>query len=170
VGAVVEPGDVIATIDDLSRIKLDFNVPETYLGSLTPGSVVHATGSGWGEDTFEGIVNTIGTRVDPETRSVLIRAMVPNRDMRLKPGMLMTVQLLNRQRQALMIPEEALVPLQRQVFVLAIDDDSRAQRKQVSIGLREQGMVEITRGLSDGERVIVRGTTRVRPGEQVSLN
>ncbi len=169
VGALVEPGDVIATIDDLSRIKLDFNVPETYLGSLQPGSIVRATSAGWGDDSFEGVVKTIGTRVDPETRSVLIRAMVPNRDMRLKPGMLMTVQLLKGQRQALMIPEEALVPVQRQVFVLAVDDGFRAQRKQVSIGLREQGMVEITQGLSDGERVIVRGTTRVRPGQQVSF-
>jgi membrane fusion protein (multidrug efflux system) len=170
VGALVEPGDLIATIDDLSRIKLDFNVPATHLSSLQPGSVIHAYSAGWCDVRFEGTVSTIGTRIDPETRSVLIRAMVPNRETRLKPGMLMTVELLKGQRQALMIPEEALVPVQRRVYVLAVDDDSRVQRKQVSIGLREQGMVEITQGLLDGERVIVRGTTRVRPGQEVSFN
>ena len=145
-------------------------MPATYLSSLQPGSVIHAFSAGWGDERFEGKVSTIGTRIDPETRSVLIRAMIPNRETRLKPGMLMTVELLKRQRQAIMIPEEALVPVQRRVYVLAVDDDSRVQRKQVSIGLREQGMVEITQGLLHGERIIVRGTTRVRPGQQVASN
>jgi len=169
VGALVEPGDLITTIDDLSRIKLDFNVPATHLSALQPGSVVHAYSAGWDDERFEGIVNTIGTRIDPETRSVLIRAIIENREMRLRPGMLMTVELLNRQRQALMIPEEALVPVQRRVYVLAVGEDSRVQRKPVSIGYREQGRVEITQGLSNGERIIVRGAIRVRPGQQVSI-
>ena len=169
VGALVEPGDLIATIDDLSRIKLDFNVPATYLSSLQPGSVIHAFSAGWGDERFEGKVSTIGTRIDPETRSVLIRAIIENREMRLKPGMLMTVELLNRQRQALMIPEESLVPVQRRVYVFAVGEDYKVLRKPVTIGHREQGKVEITRGLSDGERIIVRRTTRVRPGQQVSI-
>jgi membrane fusion protein (multidrug efflux system) len=170
VGALVEPGDLITTIDDLARIKLDFNVPATYLGALQPGADIYARSSAWGEERFEGTVATIGTRIDPETRSALIRAIIPNREMRLKPGMLMTVALLNRQRQALMIPEEALVPVQRRHFVLTVDENRRVQRKQVSIGHRQPGMVEISQGLLPGERVIVRGTTRVRPGQQVDIN
>ena len=169
VGALVEPGDLIATIDDLSRIKLDFNVPATYLSNLQPGSVIHAHSAGWGDDRFEGTVATIGTRIDPETRSVLIRAIIPNREMRLRPGLLMTVQLLNRQRQALMIPEEALVPVKRRNYVLTVGEDLMVQRKEVFIGQRQPGLVEITQGLLPGERVIVRGTTRVRPGQRVSI-
>jgi len=169
VGALVEPGDLITTIDDLSSIKLDFNVPATHLSTLQPGLVVYAYSAGWEDERFEGTVNAIGTRVDPETRSVLIRAIIENREMRLRPGMLMTVELLNRQRQALMIPEEALVPVQRRVYVLAVGEDFIVQRKPVSIGYREQGMVEITQGLSNGARIIVRGTIRVRPGQQVSF-
>ena len=170
VGALVEPGDLITTIDDLSRIKLDFNVAATYLGSLQPGSIIHAYSSGWGDERFEGSVATIGTRIDPETRSVLIRAVIPNREMRLRPGMLMTVELFNRQRQALMIPEEALVPVQRRNYVLTVGEDLMVQRKQVVIGQRQPGMVEITEGLLPGENIITRGTTRVRPGQQVSLD
>ena len=170
VGALVEPGDLIATIDDLSRIKLDFNVPATYLSNLQPGSVIHAHSAGWGDDRFEGTVATIGTRIDPETRSVLVRAIIPNREMRLRPGLLMTVQLLNRQRQALMVPEEALVPVQRRHYVLTVGADNVVQRKEVFIGQRQPGLVEITQGLSPGEQVIVRGTTRVRPGQKVSIS
>lgn len=169
VGALVEPGDLIATIDDLSSIKLDFSVPATYLSSLKSGAVIHAYSAGWGNERFEGTVATIGTRIDPETRSVLVRAIIPNGEMRLRPGLLMTVQLLNRQRPALMIPEEALVPVQRRHFLLTVDENLRVARKQVSIGQRQQGMVEVTQGLMAGERVIVRGTTRVRPGQLVSI-
>lgn len=170
VGALVEPGDLITTIDDLSQIKLDFNVPATHLSALQPGAVIHAYSSGWGNERFEGTVATIGTRIDPETRSVLIRAIIANPDLRLRPGLLMTVQLLNRQRQALMIPEEALVPVQRRHYVLTVGEDRMVQRQQVSIGQRQPGLVEITQGLRPGERVIVRGTTRVRPGQQVSVD
>jgi membrane fusion protein (multidrug efflux system) len=169
VGALVEPGDLITTIDDLSRIKLDFNVPATHLRTLRPGSIIHAYSAGWGDERFEGTVTTIDTRIDPETRAVLIRAIIPNREMRLRPGLLMTVQLLNRQRQALMIPEEALVPVQRRHYVLTVGEDLTVERKQVFIGHRQPGMVEITRGLLPGERVIARGSTRVRPGQQVSI-
>jgi membrane fusion protein (multidrug efflux system) len=84
--------------------------------------------------------------------------------------MLMTVEVLNRQRQALMIPEEALVPVQRRNYVLAVGEDLRVQQKQVVIGHRQPGMVEITEGLLPGENIITRGTTRVRPGQQVSLD
>ncbi len=170
VGALVEPGVLITTIDDLARIKLDFNVAATYLDSLQPGAVIHAYSPGWADERFEGAVATIGTRIDPETRSVLIRAIIPNRETRLRPGMLMTVEVLNRRRQALMIPEEALVPVQRRNYVLTVGEDLRVQRKQVVTGHRQPGMVEITEGLRLGERVITRGTTRVRPGQQVSID
>ncbi len=170
VGALVEPGDLITTIDDLSRIKLDFNVPATHLAVLQSGSPIRAYSAGWGDERFEGTVDTIGTRIDPETRSVLIRAVIPNREMRLRPGLLMTVELLNRERQALMIPEEALVPVQRRHYVLTVGADNVVQRKEVFIGQRQPGLVEITQGLSPGEQVIVRGTTRVRPGQKVSIS
>ena len=83
---------------------------------------------------------------------------------------LMTVELLNRQRRALMIPEEALVPIQRRNYVLTVGEDLMVQRRQVIIGLRQPGMVEISEGLLPGERIITRGTTRVRPGQQVSID
>jgi membrane fusion protein (multidrug efflux system) len=170
VGALVEPGDLITTIDDLSRIKLDFNVPATHLAILKPGADIHAYSASWGDERFEGTVDTISTRIDPETRSVLIRAVIPNREMRLRPGLLMTVELLNRERQALMIPEEALVPVQRRHFVLIVDAERVVQRREVVIGQRRSGMVEVTQGLAPGERVIIRGTTRVSPGQQVAID
>jgi membrane fusion protein (multidrug efflux system) len=168
-GALVEPGDLITTIDDLSRIKLDFRVPTTFLGALQPGSEIHAHSAGLGDERFEGKVATIGTRIDPDTRSVLVRAVIANPEARLKPGMLMTVDLFYDQRQTLMIPEEAVVPVQHRNYVLVVGEDFIVERKEIVIGQRYLGEVEVVEGLSEAEMVIVRGTTRVQPGAQVSI-
>lgn len=172
VGALVEPGDVITTIDDINQIKLDFTVPATFLSVLRVGSPVRASSGALDGKVFVGTVATIAPRVDPETRSVVVRALLGNPQGELKPGMLMQVTLRKNERRALVIPEEALVSLQRRNFVLVVDPDngSTVQRKQVAIGGRRPGEVEILGSLGEGELVIVRGTTRVRPGDPVKIN
>ncbi|MCU0560438.1 MAG: efflux RND transporter periplasmic adaptor subunit [Desulfobacterales bacterium] len=169
VGALVQPGDLITTIDDVSRIKLDFAVPETYIPLLAPGAAVSATSRILGGRTFEGTVAGIDTRVDPATRSVVVRALVPNPDRALKPGMLLTVTLLKNERRSLVVPEEAIVPFQRRTFVWVVDPGASAsvERREVTTGGRRPGVVEILNGLAQGERVVVRGTDQLRPGSRV---
>jgi membrane fusion protein (multidrug efflux system) len=170
-GTLVEPGTVIATIDDISRIKLDFPVPETYLGVLKPAAAVSAVSRPLGGRTFTGSVASIDTRIDPATRSFVVRAILPNPDRELKPGMLLTVTLLKNERRALVIPEEALVPLQRRnfVWVVAAGQENIVARREVQIGGRRPGQVEITAGLAPEELVVVRGTEQVRPGGRVTI-
>jgi membrane fusion protein (multidrug efflux system) len=172
VGALVEPGEVITTIDDVSRIKLDFTVAETYIGALKPGAAINATSRALAGRTFNGTVASIDTRIDPITRSFVVRAVLPNPDRVLKPGMLLTVNLLKNERRALVIPEEALVPLQRRNFVWVVDTakGNTAERREVKIGARRPGEVEITSGLTENELVIVRGTDLVRPGSRVRIS
>jgi membrane fusion protein (multidrug efflux system) len=172
VGALVEPGDVITTIDDISRIKLDFPVPEIYLGALKPGAAVSATSRPLEGRTFSGAVASIDTRVDPATRSLVVRAVLPNTDRVLKPGMLLTVTLLKNERRALVIPEDALVPLQRRNFVWVVHTEKgdTVERREVRIGGRRPGEVEITSGLTERELVIVRGTDQVQPGNRVRIS
>jgi membrane fusion protein (multidrug efflux system) len=171
VGALIEPGDVITTIDDVSRIKLDFPVPETYIGELSPGAAVSAASRSLGGRTFQGAVASIGTRVDPATRSFVVRAILPNPDRALRPGMLLTVSLIKNERRSLVIPEDALVPLQRRNFVWVVDPakGGTVERREVEIGTRRPGEVEIRIGLAENELVIVRGTELVRPGSRVQI-
>ncbi len=169
IGALVEPGDVITTLDDDSVMKLDFSVPAVYLGVLVAGLPVSATTPAWEGRRFEGQVKSLDSRVDPVTRTIVVRATLPNPDHILRPGMLMQVELLSRRREAIVIPEECLVPQGRRQFVLVVDADNRVQRREVNIGTRLPGKVEITRGLAPGERVITDGTLKVRPGSEVSI-
>ena len=101
VGALVEPGDLITTLDDDTQMKLDLAVPNVYLGSLRPGMGVVATTRAYGERQFTGEVRSIDSRVDPVTRSVQVRVLLPNPERLLKPGMLMQVTLRKDPREAL---------------------------------------------------------------------
>jgi membrane fusion protein (multidrug efflux system) len=171
VGALVEPGDLITTLDDDSVMKLDFSVPAIYLGLLEQELPVTATTRAWQGRLFEGRVKSIDSRVDPVTRTVVVRALLPNPDHVLRPGMLMRVDLLNRQREAIMIPEECLVPQGKRQFVYVVDPsaDNTVERREVSIGTRRPGEVEIVEGLTAGELVITDGTLKVRPGSKVVI-
>lgn len=168
-GALVSPGTAITTLDDLSPIKLDFAIPESFLSAIAPGQSVYARAAAFANERFEGLVATISSRVDPVTRAVTIRAEIPNEDARLRPGMLMTVEVINNRRDVIAVPEEALVPLGSEQFVFIVKADDTVERRRVSIGLRRPGMVEILDGLQKGETLVVTGTMRLRPGAPVRI-
>lgn len=166
-GTVVTAGTTIATIVDLSRIKLDFPVPETFLPALAPGTPIQARAAAYPGELFTGTVASIDPLVDPVTRAATVRAILPNPDRRLKPGMLLTVEIALRPRTAVVVPELALVGLGERRYVFRLGPDDRVQRVEVRTGLRRDGMVEITQGLSPGDRVVVEGTVKVRDGMNV---
>jgi len=167
VGTLISPGDVITTLDDTSVIKLDFSVPENFLASLREGLSIRATAPAFPGRSFAGAVASIDSRVDMATRSVIVRALLSNDDGALKPGMFLNVSLANDEREALVIPEEALSPEAERQYVYVVTD-GKVSRREVRIGGRQPGTVEILTGLSAGERVIVEGTQKVRDGAIVT--
>jgi membrane fusion protein (multidrug efflux system) len=168
VGSLVNPGTTITTLDDLSVIKVDFAVPENFLAGLRDGLKVSTTAAAFPGRDFTGTVTGVDSRIDPVTRSVTVRAAVPNADLALKPGMFLNVTLARDEHQALMVPEAALVPEQSRQFLFVIED-GRAVRREVRIGGRQPGRVEIVSGLKVGEQVIVEGTQKVRDGGEVRV-
>ncbi|EKE84532.1 efflux RND transporter periplasmic adaptor subunit [Idiomarina xiamenensis] len=169
IGSLVGPGDEITTLDDTTPIKVDFNIPELYFASLAVGQKVTARSSAYPGEQFEGIIQSIDSRVDPLTRSVLVRAQVKNEDGRLRPGMLLRISLLRSIDEAMILPEKAILPIQERQYVYVVTDDNRARQVEVTIGRRKPGMVEITSGLEAGEKVVVEGLVRLRDGVPVSV-
>ena len=169
VGALVSPGTVITTLDDISTIKLDFAVPETFIATLRPGLDIEATTTAYPGEIFKGQVVSVDSRVDAVTRSVGIRAGIPNPEARLKPGMLMVVDLIKDRRQSLMVPEQALNPEAGKNFVFVVDQDNTANRVEVTLGRRRVGAVEVLEGLNDGDIVIVEGAMDLRPRSKVEI-
>jgi membrane fusion protein, multidrug efflux system len=166
VGSFVSPGTVITTLDDTSVIKLDFTVPETYLFVLSRGLPVKAAAAGLPDRLFEGVVTNMDSRIDPVTRSVTVRAEIPNRDGLLRQGMFMTVTLQGEVTPTLLVPEEALVPERGHAYVFVVNDNV-VERREVHTGKRRPGFVEIVDGVAEHERVVVDGTQNVRDGSVV---
>lgn len=166
-GGLVSPSVVITTLDDNDTIKLDFDVPETAISLLEDGLVVHARSAAWPDSTFTGKVVSVNTRVDPVSRTVTVRARVPNGRGLLRAGMFLTVRLVRGDVNAMLIPEEAVVPERSQQFALVVGDDGIVEKREIRLGRRRPGEVEVLLGLSVGERVIVEGTQKARPGSPV---
>lgn len=166
VGSMVSPGEVITTIDDVSEMELDFAVPESFLATLEPGQEIVARSVAYPDQEFTGTVETINTRIDPVTRTVTVRANLPNEELRLRPGMFMTVILQKNPRDAIVIPEIALVLEGSKKFVFVVDENQVIQR-EVTLGTRIRGAVEITSGLEVGEEIVVEGTQSLRNGSTI---
>jgi membrane fusion protein (multidrug efflux system) len=168
-GALVTPGTVIATLDDVSAIKLDFGVPEVLLSTLASGQTITARSAAYPERNFEGTVTSVGSRVDPVTRSVVVRAQIDNGEGLIKPGMLMSVELMTQPRQALVIPELALIQVGTRQSVFRIRDDDTVEQVPVRTAARRRGEVEIVAGLEPGDRIVLEGTGKLRPDARITV-
>lgn len=167
-GTLVQPNTPIVTIDDIDVIKLDFAVPEQFVAALAVGQDVEARAAAYEGRIFRGRLSSIDSRVDPTTRAVTARAIIDNPDHALRPGMLLVVSVIRERAERLAVLEGALIPVQdtQQVYVV---EDGKAVLRQVKIGRRRPGVVEITEGLREGEQVVVEGMVRLFDGAPVAI-
>ncbi|AZR35939.1 efflux RND transporter periplasmic adaptor subunit [Xanthomonas vasicola] len=166
-GSLITSSTVIATLDDVARMYVDFQVPESQFGLVQLGNAVSGSAAAYPGAQFEGEVVTIDSRIDETTRSVTVRADFPNDDRRLRPGMLLDVRLFQPARQAVVIPEIAVVQVGRESYVFRVKPDSSVERADVRLGERRDGKVEILEGVKAGERIVVDGTGKLRAGLKV---
>ncbi len=166
-GALITTSTAIATLDDLSRMYVDFPVPEAQLASLATGQSIRARSNSYPDRDFDGVVSTIDARIDASTRAVTVRGDFPNADRALRPGMLMQVQLSRPERQALVLPEIALVQVARDTFVYRVKADGSVEQSKVEVGARSSGKVEVVSGVKAGDRIVIDGTGKLRPGSKV---
>jgi membrane fusion protein (multidrug efflux system) len=169
VGAIAGQGTEIATISDLTTIKLDFTVPETMLAAIREGLPIEARASAYPDRPFHGVIRTIDAVIDPNTRAVMVRAHLPNPDRLLRPGMLLSVAIASATRSGLSVPELAVLGEGDARFVFTLDAEARVHRVAVRTGARSGGRIEILSGLRPGQRVVTEGIVKVADGMQVRL-
>jgi membrane fusion protein, multidrug efflux system len=172
VGSFLRPGDVVAVLIDDSEMNLDFQVPSIFLRVLRPGSQIKATTDDFPGEVFTGTVAVVDNAIDPVTRAVRVRAIIPNEERRLKAGMFMQVTLRADPRTSLAVPEEAIEPVGPLSYVYVIDTSQTpavANRREVELGTRADGMVEVRSGVAAGDLLVTEGLIRVRDGAQVVI-
>ena len=162
-GARVDNDTVLTTLDDRREMIVEFSLPEIFYGQVSRGLGVTAHSTSFPDRDFDGTITTVDTRIDVTNRSFRVRAALPNPDLLLPAGLFVLVDVTLDEREAVVIPEEAvLTEAGRTVVYVAADD--RAERRGVELGQRMVGKVEILDGVEPGELVVTRGLQRMRDG------
>lgn len=173
-GQYVAAGTDIARLEKIDQLKLDFRIPESFVGKLKPGQPVKVLLDAYPDDAFSGAVFAIEPAVDEQTRTVVLRARVANAGLKLRPGMFARVQVqLGVREKAIWIPEAAIVPKGQDITVFRVtagpNGGGTVDVVRVQTGARKVGEVEIVKGLAAGELVVTEGTQKVGPGSAVHL-
>lgn len=166
-GAFVSAGTVLTTLDDISTLKVEFNVPERYTAALQPEMPLLITNIAYGQEVFNGRIQALDPRLDPVTRTIRVHGVIANSELKLRPGMLLNVTVKLASAQVLTIPEKALVPLQNKQYVFVVNADNTVRQVEVSLGERQPGWVEIIAGIDADTEVVIEGTQKLRAGLQI---
>ena len=158
---------LIITLDDLKKIVIDIKVPENYVGILKPGLKAEVSSSAF-EKNFSGKIETISSRIDPSTRSILSRIIVDNSDFEIIPGQLMTVKIIYDEINQIGVPESAVTIQGNTAFVYIVNNET-AEKKDIKIGKRNFGKVSVLSGINEGDIVIAEGVSKVRNNAKVKI-
>lgn len=168
-GDYLQPGQAIVNLEDIDSLKVDFRIPELYFGQVKTGQTVNIRVDAFPNKKFLGKSFAIDPRIDEATRTILLRAHIPNPGGGLRPGMFARVTLgLGQRTNAILIPEQALVPMGEDKFVFRVVE-GKAVLTKVKIGQRREAQVEIMEGLGADDLVVIAGQTKIFDGAPVTI-
>ena len=158
---------IILTLDDSRKILCDLKIPEVYAAVLKKDLKLRATFSAYKEKTYEGKIESVASRVDAQTRSILARAQINNENSEIIPGSLLEIEILYNTKEALSVPDTSIMYEGSKKFIYKIIEDNIIKKTEVEIGVRDRGNLEVLNGLYEGDKIIAEGLTKVRPGMKV---
>ena len=164
---VLGSNSLIITLDDLKRIVIDIKVPENYVGILKSGLKAEIINSAFNK-TFKGKIESISSRIDPSTRSILARVIVDNSNFEIIPGQLMTVKIIYDEISEIGVPESAVTIQGNTAFVYIVKANT-AEKKNIKMGKRNFGKVSVLSGINEGDMVISEGVSKVRNKSKVKI-
>jgi len=158
---------IILTLDDSLRILCDLMIPETYAAILKKGLKLKATFSAYKDKTYSGTIESVASRVDAQTRSILARAKINNENLEILPGSLLEIKILYNEKNALSIPDTALIMEGNKKFVYQVIENNMIKKTEIETGIRDQENLEVLEGLTQGDKVVAEGLTKVRPNMKI---
>ena len=158
---------IMLTLDDSKRILCDLSIPEKFSSVLKKGLRVKAKFSAYKDKTYEGKIESVATRVDAQTRSLLARAVINNESLEILPGSLLELEIVYLEKNSLGIPDTALLMEGDKTFVYKVIENNMVKKIEVKTDTRDKGNLEVVSGLSQGDKVIAEGLSKVRPNMKI---
>ena len=158
---------IILTLDDSKKVLCDLKIPEVYAAILKKGLKLNAKFSAYKNKVYEGTIESVASRVDAQTRSILARAKINNENSEIIPGSLLEIEILYNEKKALGIPDTSIMYQGSKKFIYKIAENNIIKKTEIETGIRNEGSLEVLNGLSEGDKVIAEGLTKVRPGMKV---
>ena len=158
---------IIVTLDDTSTIFSDLKIPEIYAGILKKGLPIEAKFASYKNKTYKGEIESVASRIDAQTRSILTRVKIKNENSELIPGALVEIQIKYNERNALSIPDTSIMHQGAKKFVYKVLENSTVNKLEVNTGTRYEGNIEVLSGLNIGDKVVAEGLMKVRPGAKI---
>ena len=158
---------IILTLDDSRKVLCDLKIPEVYAAILKKDLKIKAKFSAYKNKTYEGIIQSVASRVDAPTRSILARAQIQNENSEIIPGSLLEIEILYNDKNALSIPDTSIMYEGSKKFIYKIIKNNMLTKVEIKTGVRNQGNLEILDGLVEGDKIIAEGLTKVRPGMKI---
>ena len=158
---------IILTLDDSRKVLCDLKIPEVYAAILKKDLKLVARFSAYKDKLYNGVIESVASRVDAQTRSILARAQIKNENSEIIPGSLLEIEILYNEKNALSIPDTSVMYEGNKKFIYKIVENDMLQKLEIKTGVRNQGNIEILDGLVEGDKIIAEGLTKVRPGMTV---
>jgi len=158
---------IILTLDDSKKVLCDLKIPEVYAAILKKGLKLNAKFSAYKNKTYEGKIESVASRVDAQTRSILARAKIINDASEIIPGSLLEIEIFYNEKQSLGIPDTSIMYEGGKKFIYKIIENNVIKKTEIETGIRNMGNIEVLKGLNEGDKVIAEGLTKVRPGMKV---
>ena len=158
---------IMLTLDDSKKILCDLKVPEVYAAILKKNLNLKATFSAYKDKTYKGRIESVASRVDAQTRSILARAQIDNERSEIIPGSLLEIEIFYNEKDALSVPDTSIMYEGSKKFIYKVVEDNIIKKSEIKTGVRNLGNLEVLDGLADGDKIIAEGLTKVRPGMKV---
>ena len=158
---------IILTLDDSKKVLCDLKIPEVYAAILKKDLKLNAKFSAYKNKIYEGKIESVASRVDAQTRSILARAKIRNDASEIIPGSLLEIEIFYNEKQSLGIPDTSIMYEGGKKFIYKIIENNMIKKTEIETGIRNMGIIEVLKGLNEGDKVIAEGLTKVRPGMKV---
>ena len=158
---------IILTLDDSRKILCDLKIPEVYAAFLKKDLKLRATFSAYKNKSYEGKIESVASRVDAQTRSILARAKINNENSEILPGSLLEIEIFYNEKNSLSVPDTSIMYEGSKKFIYKIIENNMIEKVEIETGIRNKGNLEVLSGINEGDKVIAEGLTKIRPGMKV---